>query len=125
MFLRFLCEVIHPVVRPDRDEALRLALHFNDQLRPQGWELYQEQRIAGRWRFAYRRLVPNSSHAVTRARTVAEALDAGWMEKEIERLEHSIDRDPALAIGTTKELVETCCKTILTKRSVPFPKGQT
>lgn len=123
-FLRFLCEVLHPVVRPQRDEALKLLLHFNDQLRPAGWEIYEEERIAGRPRFSYRELRSNSSHAVLRAKTVADALNAGWMAKEIERLENAIDRDPALAIGTAKELIETCCKSILTKRGVVFTKSE-
>lgn len=122
-FLRFLCEVVHPVVRPDRDEALKLVLHFNDQLRLAGWELYEEERIAGRSRFSYRLLRSSSSRAVLRAKTVADALNAGWMAKEIERLENAVDRDPALAIGTAKELVETCCKSILTKRGIPFTKS--
>jgi hypothetical protein len=122
-FLRFLCEVIHPIVRPDRDEAFTLVSHFNDQLRPAGWEVYEEERIAGRPRFAYRALTHNDGRAVSRARTVADALDAGWMAKEIERLENAVDRDPALAIGTAKELVETCCKTILTKLGFPFTKS--
>jgi len=122
-FLRFLCEVVHPVVRPDRDEALKLVLHFNDQLRLAGWELYEEERIAGRPRFSYRQLRSSSSRAVLRAKTVADALNAGWMAKEIERLENAVDRDPALAIGTAKELVETCCKSILTKRGIPFTKS--
>ena len=60
---------------------------------------------------------------VLRARTVADALDAGWMAKAIERLERAIDTDPDLAIGTAKELVESCCKTILTKRGVSFTKS--
>ena len=46
------------------------------------------------------------------------------MAKEIKRLENSIDQDPALAIGTAKELIETCCKTILTKRGVAFTKSE-
>ncbi|MCJ2373885.1 abortive infection family protein [Pseudomonas sp. RGM 3321] len=121
-FLRFLCEVVHPIVRPDRDETLKLVLHFNGQLRSAGWEIYEEERIAGRPRFSFRQR-SSSSQAVLRAKTVAEALDAGWMAKEIERLEHSIDRDPALAIGTAKELIETCCKSILTKRAIPFTKS--
>jgi HEPN domain-containing protein len=45
------------------------------------------------------------------------------MEKEIERLENAIERDPALAIGTAKELVETCCKSILSKRGVQVPRS--
>ncbi|WP_244107402.1 abortive infection family protein [Burkholderia sp. BCC0419] len=46
------------------------------------------------------------------------------MAKEIQRLENAVDRDPALAIGTAKELVESCCKTILTKRGVAFTKSE-
>jgi hypothetical protein len=122
-FLRFLCEIVHPVVRPVRDEALKLVLHFNEQLRAAGWELFEEEHIAGRPRFAHRPIQNNSARAVLRAKSVAEALNAGWMAKEIERLENAVDRDPALAIGTAKELVETCCKSILTKRNVPFGKS--
>ncbi|MDP3348291.1 MAG: abortive infection family protein [Hydrogenophaga sp.] len=122
-FLRFLCECVHPVVRPDREEAVKLVSHFNDQLRQVGWEIYEIEQIAGRPRFAFRAMTNHGGRAVLRAKTVADALDAGWMAKEIERLENGIDRDPALAIGTAKELVETCCKTILTKRGVEFTKS--
>lgn len=123
VFLRFLCEMVHPVVRPNRDEVLSLVKHFNDQLRQESWELCEEEKIAGRPRFAFRRVQANRQRAVSRARTVADALDAAWMQKEIERLENSIEHDPALAIGTAKELVETCCKTILSKRAVEYSRG--
>ncbi|MDR5803748.1 abortive infection family protein [Caballeronia sp. LZ001] len=122
-FLRFLCEMVHPLVRPDRDDVINLVSLFNEQIRQVGWELFEEERVAGRPRFAYRRLIDSGARVVNRARTVSDALDAGWMAKEIERLEHAVERDPALAIGTAKELVETCCKTILTKRSVEFSKS--
>lgn len=122
-FLRFLCEIVHPVVRPDRDEAIRLVSQFNEQLRQAEWEIFEEERLGGRPRFAYRRVTSRVARSVSRARTVADALDAGWMAKEMERLEKSVDADPALAIGTAKEIVETCCKTILTKRGVAFGKS--
>lgn len=122
-FLRFLCETVHPVVRPDRDTAAKMVSHYNDQLRPAGWEIAEEERIAGRPRFTYRRLDHQGGRAVSRARTVADALSAGWMAKAIERLERSIDTDPELAIGTAKDLVESCCKTILAERGVAFSKG--
>lgn len=122
-FLRFLCEIVHPVVRPDRNESVKLVAQFNQQLRGAGWELFEEELIAGRPRFFYREVDGQSGRAVLRAKTVADALDASWMAKEIERLEHAVDRDPALAIGTAKELVETCCKTILNKAGVKVDKG--
>ena len=43
---------------------------------------------------------------------------------EIRRLESAVEHDPPLAIGTAKELVETCCKTILTRRNIPFTKSE-
>lgn len=127
-FLRFLCETVHPVVRPQREEAIKLVEHFNDQLQNAGWELYQEQQIAGRPRFSYRLISSasteaNATRSVMRARVVVEALSAGWMAKQIERLEYAVDSDPELAIGTAKELVESCCKSILTKREIPFTKA--
>ncbi|HEX5933451.1 MAG TPA: abortive infection family protein [Pseudorhizobium sp.] len=122
LFLRFLCEIVHPVVRPDRNEALALVQQFNDQLRQEGWHLTEEEKIAGRPRFVPMRFVGTSARSVSRAKTVADALGAAWMQKEIERLEHSVERDPALAIGTAKELVESCCKSILTKRGVEVSK---
>ncbi|WP_210256097.1 abortive infection family protein [Chelativorans sp. Marseille-P2723] len=117
-FVRFLAEMVHPVVRPDRNEALQIVQHINEQLKPERWHLVEEERIAGRPRFVGRRFAGTAARSVSRARTVADALDAGWMQKEIERLERSVDTDPALAIGTAKELVESCCKSILAKRNV-------
>lgn len=123
IFLRFLCEMVHPLVRQDRDEVLTLVKQINDQLRQESWELFEEEKIAGRPRFSFRNLLTTGNRSVSRARTVADALDAAWMQKEIERLENSIERDPALAIGTAKELVESCCKSILTNRRVEFARG--
>lgn len=122
-FLRFLCEMVHPVVRPDRNEVLRLVNAFNERLQAHGWRLVEAEPIAGRPRFQAQQTKLSAERTVTRARTVADALDAGWMQKEIERAERAVDSDPALAIGTAKELVESCCKSILTKLDVTFAKG--
>jgi hypothetical protein len=42
--------------------------------------------------------------------------------QQITRIEAAVIHDPALAIGTAKELIETCCKTILNEREVPFSR---
>lgn len=48
----------------------------------------------------------------------ATALDAKHLAEQVRRMEASVETDPSLAIGTAKELIETCCKTILAERGV-------
>ena len=50
----------------------------------------------------------------------AKVLNANHLAEQIRRLEASIESDPALAIGTAKELIETVCKTILAERGKPI-----
>jgi hypothetical protein len=49
----------------------------------------------------------------------AVTFDAKHLRDQIRRIEASIESDPSLAIGTAKELIETCCKTILSERGLP------
>lgn len=49
----------------------------------------------------------------------AQVLNANHLAEQIRRLEASVENDPSLAIGTAKELIETCCKTILAERGKP------
>jgi hypothetical protein len=46
----------------------------------------------------------------------AQALNATHLSEQIRRMSDSVEKDPSLAIGTAKELIETCCKTILVGR---------
>ena len=49
--------------------------------------------------------------------------DAKELAVQIRRMEQSINTDPSLAIGTAKELIETCCKTILAERGTTISKS--
>ncbi len=49
----------------------------------------------------------------------AVIFDAKHMVEQIHRMESAVETDPTLAIGTAKELIETCCKTILAERGKP------
>jgi hypothetical protein len=57
-FLRFLCEIIHPVVRPEPEDIDRLVVLFNLHLAADGWEIVPQTFISGRSVFsAHRRLL--------------------------------------------------------------------
>ena len=45
--------------------------------------------------------------------TTAVTLDAEYLAVQVNRLGEAVERDSDLAIGQAKELVETCCRTIL------------
>lgn len=65
------------------------------------------------------RIVPKGGRlAIAGIVALAEAFDAGYMRTQLARIEGSVDSDPSLAIGSAKELIETCCKTILSESNV-------
>jgi hypothetical protein len=120
-FLAFLERCLDPTVRAPT-EASALAEQFNNHLRSEGWSLEtmelmgdEEKYRVGPWNPAYGR------SADTLQKT-ALILSSTWMYQEIQRIEVSIDTDPALAIGTAKELVDTCCKHIADRMNLTLPK---
>ena len=58
-------------------------------------------------------------------RTTGEALSAAvnvlslpYFQKQIQRMNQSVESDPDLAIGTAKELIESACKQILSQQGI-------
>lgn len=47
-FLRFLCETVHPVVRPEVEEAQQLVSTYNKELAADGWSLIETKQISGK-----------------------------------------------------------------------------
>jgi hypothetical protein len=123
VFLRFLCETIHPVVRPDVTEAERYCQLYNQFLRQDGFQLVERTRLSGKPVYVGRYVGVGTTPGLTAARETLAGADPGYVAQQITRMEAAVINDPGLAIGTAKELVETCCKTILTERSVTFSKN--
>lgn len=55
-FLLFLCEMVHPVVRPDIEEVVCVVDMLNGYLAEDGWTIVEEQRISGRPVFTYSKI---------------------------------------------------------------------
>jgi AbiJ-like protein/abortive infection Abi-like protein len=123
VFLRFLCETVHPVVRADVTEAEKLCQLYNNYLKNDGFQLVEKTRLSGKPLYVGRDIGVIGAPGVAAAREVLSGTDATYVAQQITRMESSVVNDPDLAIGTAKELVETCCKTILTERGVTMPKS--
>jgi len=121
VFLRFLCEMAHPVVRPNAEEVERLLQIFNMHLKHDGFQIAEKTRMSGKPIYAARNVgvlgIPNLSAA-------KQTLDLGsYISTQIARMDAAVSDDPELAIGTAKELVETCCRTILEERGKKMPEN--
>jgi hypothetical protein len=123
LLLRFLCETIHPVIRPDVTEAERICQLYNSFLKNDGFQLVEKTRLAGKPVFIGRYVGLLPSPGVNTAKEILSGVDTSYVAQQITRMETSVMNDPGLAIGTAKELVETCCKTILQERGVEIPKS--
>lgn len=122
-FLGFLCETIHPVVRPDPAEAERICQLYNHYLRNDGFQIVEKTRLSGEPVYVGRHVGVAVTPALGAARATLGGTDPGYIAQQITRMETAVLNDPSLAIGTAKELVETCCKTILEARNVSFSKA--
>lgn len=61
--------------------------------------------------------------AIDKLSEAAGMLDNRVLRQQVDRIRKAIDEDPDLAIGTSKELLETTCKSIIADYGVVFDPG--
>lgn len=94
----------------------RLLNSLIDEAEDTTCEITEEaKKLANRCREIARRLLAGGP-SLDDLKQKATALNANHLAEQIRRMKDSIETDPSLAIGTAKELIETCCKTILAER---------
>ena len=120
-FLRFLAEMVHPIVRPDQEEREAYLEVFNKHLAAEGWEIGIVSHVGAHSIYGGRRLRQMPAAVPGGVKELAETLGE-YVSKQVTRMEVSFANEPDLAIGTAKEFVETVCKTILKERGIGMPK---
>jgi|LSQX01.3.fsa_nt_gb hypothetical protein len=122
ILLDFLCEMFHPVVRRE-DQAWELFVGvFNELLYYDGYELYEKNYISGRAIYGWRDISTKNIVIENQAESLAKKFDSEYIAAQIKYLEGAIETDPSEAIGKSKELLESCCKTILEENSIVAEK---
>ena len=113
-FIKFLCETVHGVVRPspkDRQTLLRL---YNREIGPAGFEIIENEDEFGNIECQVRSTVHSITDPLKNIQD-DDYLKDDNIHRKILMIRKSLDNETDLAIGTSKELVETICKTILKK----------
>lgn len=117
-FLNFLCQMVHPIVREDSAEAFALAELFSRHLKVDGYEIAAASAISGKPVFVGRPMVGGFGAGAHPARPVADGFASEAISAQITRMETAVRDDPALAIGSAKELLESVSKGVLTRLGV-------
>lgn len=120
IFLNFLCEVFHPAVRLERQNWEGFLEEFNKLLKLDGFIIKESCKISGRSVYNWERLVDQNIIAKSQGEDLKEKFDSKYISSQIEIMNSSIETAPNVAIGKAKELLETCCKTILDEQHIAY-----
>lgn len=118
MLLTFLAEIFHPAVRDERTSWEELLKAFNRLLKYDGYELYPSTKISGRDVYSYKELSAENEHIIKTAKEISEAFSSDYLNRQIDSMLSAVHENPSDAIGKAKELLESCCKTILENEHV-------
>ena len=117
LFLKFLCETIHPIVVKENSHANLLSNEYNKFLAPDGFKIVPIKEISERPVYGW---IETGAVNLPIRNAVQNYASEEYVQLQLSRMEKSINDDPELAIGTAKELVEGVCRTILTNHGVAY-----
>lgn len=122
-FLNFICEMIHPLVRSDKEEVNKLLQIFNDCLCNDNFEIVEKTRITNKPIFVGRIKINGKDSIEKKGKEIRQILSAEYVSQQINLMESSIENSPHVSIGLAKELIETSCKSIFDERKVEYDKN--
>jgi AbiJ N-terminal domain 3/Abortive infection C-terminus len=124
LLLNFLCSIVHPAVVSEPRDVTSLVQFFNQQLAFDGWSLAATQQISGRPVFEGRRITgPRDLSAALVLPEYTRLRDPEVLQEHLRRISAGLEADPAAAIGSSKELVESVCKVILDDYSEAYTRN--
>lgn len=112
---------MHPVVRLDEAEVAGLLKTFNEALSRDGYELYPADWISGHAVYAWR--LRDSFHGGNpelKLRERAVLTDPAVLEEHLTRIRDSLTSDPAAAISSSKNLMESLFRIILDSAQIAY-----
>jgi len=118
IFLKFLCETIHPVVRRNKEDVMKILQIINKHLANDNFEIVEKEKMSGRPVFIGKKKYVGKTVIQKSAKKIIDVLSDDYVMKQIDLMNDAIEDLPLEAIGKAKELIEIICHTILEERKV-------
>ncbi|MDR2126485.1 MAG: abortive infection family protein [Prevotellaceae bacterium] len=118
LYLKFLAETIHPVVRSDSKEVSILETIYNKHLNDDGFEILRTDEMLGKPIFSGHKKHTGKERLIHQKEEINKYLDTEYVNGKIKIMTENLNKNTDLAIGTAKELLETTCKSILQQKNV-------
>lgn len=118
--LNFLVETVHPVVRDGPEAAAAMVSAYNDTLRRDGFELYPADNFGDRVIYASRHIAAYHAPATLTLTQTPDLTENAVLRRHLDMIGRDLNDDPATAISSCKNLIESQCKIVLTDLGVEF-----
>jgi hypothetical protein len=123
--LEFLAFMVHPRVRGDQEAVDHVTDLINGFIGRDGYQLGVVEEVSGKRIFAGVPIVAQHGAGTDDAGRVADELASAHVARQVARMKASLMTEPALAIGSAKEFVESVTKGILRDHAVTLVGGET
>lgn len=122
-FLRFIIEVFHPAVRNENSQWELFFKKFNELLKHDGYQLYSDKKISNRDVYSFRKITPDDNYLKEEVDKLSENFNSEYINNQLENMLNSAKDNPSESIGKSKELLESCFKTILKTEDIEYDKN--
>ena len=118
-FLEFLCETLHPTVVDKESNWKDILKKYNELLKYDGYKIVKTENISGRAIYGFEEIAQNE--IIDRySNEIKEKFSSDYIDSQVSIMMDNIEKNPNVAIGKSKELIESCAKTILDEMNIEY-----
>lgn len=122
LFNKFIEEMFHPIVLDEKSDWIKVFNNINEVLKNDNIQLMKSETFQGRQLYKLTSIVEDrliSSYT----EEIKQKFSSVYIDSQVEIMLENIEENPHVAIGKSKELIESCCKTILDELKVKYNKN--
>lgn len=120
--LDFIQEMFNPFVRDEQSDWRAILEALQRILQNSGYELVEKTHPIGAIIYEWRDSRKRNAVANRQMNQIKSAFNSDYICVQIDSILGQIDSAPHFAIGKAKELLETCCKSILDEQKVEYAR---